>query len=83
MGNMKSLNAGHNIKIFKQKSEKTAASEKKKEWNCLAGVTDCPLKGKLLTDFIIYKARISTNDGTSTYIGQASNTFKGRFLNHP
>ena len=31
---------------------------------------NCPLKGKCLTESIIYKARISTNNGTSTYIGR-------------
>ena len=54
MGNMKSIMAGHNRKIIKLKSEKTAASEKKKECNCRAGGTNCPLKGKCLTESIIY-----------------------------
>ena len=57
-------------------------SEKKKECNCRVGVARCPLKGKCLTQSIIYKAKISTNDETSAYIGLTSNTFKERFLNH-
>ena len=36
----------------------------------------------LYINIIIYKAKISTNDETSVYIGQTSNTFKERFLNH-
>ena len=82
MGNMESIIAGHNRKIIRKEAAKSTTSEKKKECNCRVGESRCPLKGKCLTQSIIYKAKISTNDETSVYIGQTSNTFKERFLNH-
>jgi len=82
MGNMESIIAGHNRKIIRQEREKSNTSEKKKECNCRVGEAGCLLKGKCLTQSIIYKAKISTNNVTSTYIGLTSNTFKERFLNH-
>ena len=73
MGNMESIIAGHNRKIIRKETEKSTTSEKKKECNCRAGESRCHLKGKCLTQSIIYKAKISRNDETSVYIGLTSN----------
>ena len=82
MGNMESIIAGHNRKIIRQEREKSTTSEKKKECNYRVGVARYPLKGKCLIQSIIYKAKLSTMDETSAYIGLTSNTLKERFLNH-
>ena len=43
---------------------------------------DCPLRGKCLSTQIVYKATVTTEDGSKQYIGLASGTFKERFNNH-
>ena len=64
MDNMEPFILGHNRKIIREEREKSTISEKMKECNCRVGVTRCPLKGKFLTQSIIYKSIISTNDET-------------------
>jgi len=53
----------------------------KKKCNC-RGKNICPLNGKCLIKFIVYRAEIKSDQDTVAYIGLASNTFKERYLNH-
>ena len=76
MPNMSSVISSHNKKILGQSNNLTEAG-----CNCRRG-TVCPLDGKCLTESLIYKATVESDQTSSTYIGQASTTFKTRYNNH-
>ena len=43
---------------------------------------ECPLPGKCLTDKVIYRATVTTDDGSETYVGLTAGPFKKRWQNH-
>ena len=57
-----------------------------KTYNC-RNKSNCPLDNKCLTNKIVYKAEIETNDGinelsTKVYFGISETEFKSRYKNH-
>ena len=44
--------------------------------------SDCPLSGSCLESAIIYRAEVSSIQGTKTYIGSTETSFKLRYANH-
>ena len=76
MPNISSIISSHNKKVLGQTINITEGG-----CNCRRGRT-CPLDGKCLTESIIYKAEVKTDDTTANYIGLTSTTFKTRFNNH-
>ena len=43
---------------------------------------NCPLDGKCLTNTIVYKAEVKSQEGTKAYIGASDTHFKTRWNNH-
>ena len=82
MPNMEAVISGHNRKVLCSSPEVGIPSITKKDCNCRGGVPSCPLQGKCLTQSVIYKADVTVDNKTSSYIGLASNTFKERYTNH-
>ena len=75
--NMKAIISSHNAKVTRPKEMVDAPG-----CNCRGGVDKCPLNGKCLTESLVYKATVSSNEAEKSYIGQAASTFKLRFNNH-
>ena len=76
MENIKSTISNHNHELV---SNDLAASA---QCNC-KNEKECPLDGKCLVKNIVYKAEITSQNGTvKTYIGMTSNSFKERYRNH-
>ena len=82
MPNMESIISSHNRRLLPQEPVSSTLTRPAKECNCRSGIHNCPMKGKCLSKSLIYRAEVSTNQGTMEYIGVASNTFKERYLNH-
>ena len=70
-----SIIKAHNNKIISK------VSSEAKKCNCKIK-KDCPLQGKCLSTQIVYKATVTTEDESKSYIGLAGGTFKERFNNH-
>ena len=81
MPNIDTVIAGHNRKLL-QKHEVNQQVQVSRECNCRQGESKCPLEGRCLSKSVIYKAEVKSDNKTSTYIGQTSNTFKERYTNH-
>ena len=81
MDNMKNLISSHNKKItnsYNETNGKTCSCKNK---------SNCPLDNKCLTDKVVYKAEVETNDGinelsTKLYFGISETEFKSRYNNH-
>ena len=76
---MKSFIDNNNKKVLKDDSV-----EEKRNCNCRKK-DERPMNGECLTETIVYKAEITTNDNNDkpmVYIGLAGNTFKERFNTH-
>ena len=69
------------IKAHNQRVQQRDHTEQKATCNCRVK-NNCPLGGKCLTENVIYKATVTTQEDTKTYIGLTSNTFKTRFTQH-
>ena len=76
MPNMESIVRQHNSRILKEVPQDSV-----NECNCQRH-EECPLKGKCLTDNVVYKAVVTTDNDSKQYIGSCSTTFKLRFGNH-
>ena len=77
MKNMKSIIDSHNTKVLSQKPLPVPNHG----CNCRVK-TSCPLEGKCLTPAIVYKAEVTSNSVTHSYIGMTSGPFKERYNNH-
>ena len=53
----------------------------KKRCNCREK-TACPLENKCLTEYVVYRAQVTSGNETSTYIGLTEGTFKKRYTCH-
>ena len=74
MPNMRQLIMAHNRKMLDtQEKEKRMCDCKKQE---------CPVKGKCLTENLIYKATVKTENQTKFYIGSTGLSFKDRYTKH-
>ena len=76
--NIEAIISGHNKRLLNNDS----LNQNTSSCNCRGGIQVCPLGGKCLLNNVIYKAVVSHNNEESTYLGQASTTFKKRFSNH-
>ena len=80
MDNMDKIIANHNRKILEPKEK-----DPKKIKLCCKNKAKCPLNevGKSCdTENVIYKAYVTTDKDTNTYIGLTSNSFKTRWYGH-
>ena len=77
MPNMKSIISSHNKYIL---SNATTPTQQPDTCNCRKK-PDCPLEGKCLQANVIYRATVTTETTTETYVGLATN-FKERYRNH-
>ena len=75
MPNMNNVIWKHNSKIMKNPSPSTT-----KTCNCHRK-TDCPMDGNCLSEYLIYKASVSTT-ANKYYYGTCENTFKECYNNH-
>ena len=76
--NMKNIISGHNNKILNNEEKDP---EEKKTCNCRKK-QECPLNGNCLTESVIYKATVKTEDKEYEYIGSTEKSFKNRYYNH-
>ena len=75
---MKKIITAHNQKILHKDNQSDNNNNK-----CNCRVKDnCPLKGNCLTESIIYKATVRTDDDNFEYIGSTEKSFKTRYYNH-
>ena len=80
--NMKSLINTHNTKLLNKTVEQTQAlANSKKTCNCRIK-QECPLQGNCLARTVVYKATITTQTTTKTYVGSTEATFKKRYYAH-
>ena len=77
MQNMQSIIATKNKKLL---GENMKLEEK--GCNCRKNKNECPLGNKCLTECLVYKAEITSENTVKSYIGMASTSFKARFSNH-
>ena len=73
MPNMKTVIAGHN------KAKLRPEQEPEKKCNCRS---ECVLGGSCLTQSVVYKCTVSTENDAKDYIGLTSNSFKERYTAH-
>ena len=64
----------HNSKILGEAPEPARC-------NC-RDPAECPLPGKCLTDKVVYRATVTTDNGSETYVGLTAGPFKKRWQNH-
>ena len=76
MPNVKNLIKQHNSKILNKDPDKIQRS-----CNCRVKES-CPLNGKCLHQFMVYKAEVSTNTTYKEYYGASEGEFKSRYNNH-
>ena len=62
-------------------SSREPENQLRARYNCRVP-SDCPLSGSCLESAIIYKAEVTTSQGTKLYIGSTETTFKQRYGNH-
>ena len=77
--NSKTIINSHNAQILFPKK-----STEQRTCNCL-NKENCPLEQKCLTTNIVYKAKVTSNNGNyqeKVYFGSCESTFKKRFSNH-
>ena len=72
MPNMGIHISNHNKYILETKEEET-------KYNC-RNKAECPLPEKCLTDKVKYKATVTTNSETQTYVGLTAGEFKTRYI---
>ena len=79
MNNMSKIIKTHNESVI-QKS-KTNANRAPRMCNCRKP-EECPLMGNCLVKSIIYKATVTTDSDSKSYIGLCETDFKSRWNNH-
>lgn len=75
--NMRSIITKHNKQLLSKKEP----HEPIRTCNCRCK-PNCPLDGECLTSCIVYKAVITTENETLTYLGASEGEFKSRYNNH-
>ena len=75
MPNVEKIIKTHNAKVLSKRAEES------RECNCRKKA-ECPLKGKCLTNCVVYKAEVSTDEGKRVYYGSCMGSFKERYRNH-
>ena len=81
MDNMTNIISGHKKKVTNSENETNG-----KTCNC-RNTSNCPLDNKCLTNKIVYKAEVETNDGINelsikVYFSICETEFKSRYNNH-
>ena len=79
--NMKAHIAAHNMKILNKKDD----DEQEATCNCRANGPPCPLGGECQISSIVYKATVTTKDGSNIskfYHGMTGGPFKSRYNGH-
>ena len=79
MPNLNTLISGHNKNILRKMKPDY---DQNTSCNCRGGHKNCPLNGKCLQKGVVYKAEVSSNEMTASYLGIAANSFKERYANH-
>lgn len=86
--NIEKIISSHNRKILNKVNEEKRnnntqeKNDRNKTCNCRR-TTDCPMKGKCLTNSVVYKATVKTNNNEEkSYIGSTEKTFKERYYAH-
>ena len=79
MPSLERLITKHNKGVLARNN--TPRNETGTKCNCRVP-SDCPLSGSCLESAIIYKAEVSSSQGTKTYIGSTETSFKQRYANH-
>ena len=74
MPNMRQKINNHNAKILNQ-------TEETLNCNC-QDKAECPLPGMCSIDKVIYRATVTSNRETQTYVGLTAGGFKGRYSKH-
>ena len=64
----------HNSKILTEKKEEPKCNCRNKE--------ECPLPGRCQIDKVVYRATVTTNNKTETYVGLTAGSFKKRWSKH-
>ena len=75
MPNMKSIIDTHNFKILNAKDKHTGMC------NC-RNPNECPLSGQCLSESVIYRAAVKTDDREHIYVGLTEPPFKSRYADH-
>ena len=80
MNNVKSIITKHNAHIIRNSQSQNTETD---NCNC-DNKNTCPLAKQCMTNNIIYKATVTTNNTNDTkhYIGMTATTFKERYANH-
>jgi hypothetical protein len=80
MNNVKSIITKHNAHIIRNSQSQNTETD---NCNC-DNKNTCPLTKQCMTNNIIYKATVTTNNTNDTkhYIGMTAPTFKERYANH-
>ena len=74
--NVENIIAAHNKRLLNDEKKTNGI-------NCNCRETkNCPLNKNCCQNSVVYKAQLQTKHGTSTYIGQAGQSFKERYNNH-
>ena len=81
MPSMERIIQAENRKKLAAMSNDTKLDKSENCCNCLRK-NKCPLEGKCKTESIVYKAEVSSEGKTETYIGLTSTDFKARYGNH-
>ena len=79
--NMKDIFASNNA----NKLEKSNQTDENCEPKCNCNKDNkptCPLRGNCVVSTVVYKATVTTNEDTRTYIGSTEGDFKSRYNNH-
>ena len=81
MPNMKNIINSRNRKLLNNANKNN--NDEEKTCNC-RNKNECPMNNKCLTESIVYKATVSTDEGNDkkVYIGSCESTFKTRYSNH-
>ena len=74
MPNMGQKINNHNSKMLTEKKEELKCNCRNKE--------ECPLPGKCQIDKVVYRATVTTNNKTETYVGLTAGNFKKRWSKH-
>lgn len=77
MPDMASIINKHNKSILRADSPEPVGG-----CNCRTGLSTCPLNGECLTDNVIYRAEVVTDNDNKLYFGSCSTTFKERYGDH-
>ena len=72
MPNLNTLISGHNKNILRKMKPDY---DQNTSFNCRGGHKNCPLNGKCLQKGVVYKAKVSSNEMTASYLGIAAKLF--------